>query len=133
MLRRPLKLWHAFLVLGVIAGLGVSGTAIAITAKKTPTIASGKAGGYTYVISDRVANPAHQESDGNVRCPRKTYVLGGGASNNSTHQLISDSHPGLAAQVSFPPHQGWYVVMDNVGNTPQTFQVWAVCGPKFPR
>jgi hypothetical protein len=132
MLKRPLKLWHAVLAVVLIAALGAAGTAIALGGKRTPTLATGQAGGYSYVISDLINNPAHHESGGNVRCPQGTFVLGGGASNNSTHQVISDSHPGLQAQADFPPHQGWFVVMNNIGDTDQTFQVWAVCGPKFP-
>jgi hypothetical protein len=133
MLNKPLKLWHALLALAAVATLGASGTAIAISTRAPiPPLSTFSSGGYKYVISSFKDNPPGTQTAQKVQCPKKTFAVGGGVSDNGgfNEQHVNASQP-------WAPHQtltgrGWIAYVDNVGSVDRHILTWAVCAPKFP-
>ena len=63
---------------------------------------------------------------GQVPCSAGKKVVGGGVHTSGADQYVNESYPTDGASDT-PGQRGWGATVNNVGNTDETFLVYAIC------
>jgi hypothetical protein len=63
---------------------------------------------------------------GQVPCSAGKKVVGGGVHTSGADQFVNESYPTDGAS-DVPGQQGWGATVENVGNSDETFLVYAIC------
>jgi hypothetical protein len=61
-----------------------------------------------------------------VACASGKQVVGGGVHTSGQDQFVNESYP-TDGSTQTAGHGGWGATIENVGNTDETFTVYAIC------
>ena len=134
-LNRPLRAWHAIVLVIVALALGACATAIATGtgsgggAASVSKVVISKSHGYSYVRKT-FTNHANSVDQGIASCSRHQVPVGGGglsgANNTSGAQALNSSYPHDDGDRGNAP-DGWAIFIDNTTAQNQEAQVFAIC------
>jgi hypothetical protein len=118
MLNRPLKIWQALLLAGVLMAV-----ALAVTG------AHGQGSPRVEIVGNSVTVPAHSVAFGRVKCDRPNLALGGGVSvQDASLQDVRSTYPWDDSDDNPRPDDGWAGQIHNDGNEELSATIFAACG-----